>query len=118
MDHMKLSILSLANQCDLIDLKGGGQIRDQMMPKCGFNRGKLGLGAFPCQRDMKFELIKHVGIPPAQQMRILRRRQSTSASFGDLGIAGRGTKRIQCGDAGRRKLCQSGFVTVAQAQAR
>ena len=68
------------------------------------------------ERDVKAELVHHVGIAPARQQRVLTRVQSRLAALVQLRLGQRGAERVQCFD---RPGCQRGQrVGLAQGRQR
>lgn len=111
MEHLKVPILPLTTQGDLVKNEGrrqGGQHALQSVGPCC----DRGLGQLPRKCQVKAEFFHHIGIAPLDEQGILPRCEAGCATARQLCVAGRCAKIVKRADAGRCHPLQGCCVTV------
>ena len=108
MDQAKKAVCLLADKSDLVDQKRCGQGRQRLFQAI-LRYTQLVVTQGPGQGDVKAELIDDIGIAPAHQIRVLRRRQPGGAAAGNLCFRGGRTKHVEvlhaiCRQRGQMRL--------------
>lgn len=94
MDQAKKAVCLLADKSDLVDQKRCGQ-GGQRLFQAILRYTQLVVTQGPGQGDVKAELVDDIGIAPALQMRVLRRRQPGGAAAGNLCFRSGRTKHVE-----------------------